>query len=290
MDADLIYKTNAILGEGAIWDFFNKKLYWIDIEAGVFNIYDPAIHSNISYPTNKRVGTVVPVAHNKVLLALEDGMAFLNLPGGEIEYQLKTDIHHSNKRFNDGKCDADGRFWVGSLTMGNATADNKLYCLTPDFNLTEKLDGLTISNGIAWSADKSTMYHIDTPIGEVSRYDFDPISGQIANKKVIIKVPEEQGYPDGMTIDSEGTLWIALWDGFGVARYDPHTGKQLQKINVAAPKVTSCAFGGENLDQLFITTASCEMTEDELIQYPLSGSLFVAQPGVSGLGCFKFGS
>ncbi|MEO7216477.1 SMP-30/gluconolactonase/LRE family protein [Mucilaginibacter sp.] len=288
MNASLLLNFNAVLGEGAIWDYDNQKLYWVDIEGRLFNVYDPLTQKNSVYNVHKRIGTVVPCANNKVLVALQDGIATLDLLTGEIEYKLNTGIHQENKRFNDGKCDPQGRFWVGSLTVGNATSDNKLYSLTSDFKLAEHLTGLTISNGIAWSADSSLMYHIDTPTGEVSQYDFDKSTGSIANKRVIIKIPSTEGYPDGMTIDSEGMLWIALWDGFGVGRYDPQTGKQLQKVNVPAPKVTSCAFGGKNLNQLYITTASCEMSEDELNEYPLSGSLFVVETTVVGCRSHRF--
>lgn len=282
MTAKLAYKTNALLGEGAIWNSNSKTLYWVDIEGCTFNCYNPDLNVNRVYNTGKRAGTVVPVDDQNVLIAVEDGLALLNLINGRISYKLKTDIHLEGKRFNDGKCDPQGRFWVGSLTTENATGDNKLYSVGSDLKLIEKLSNLTISNGIGWSADSSRMYHIDTPTAEISQYDFDKATGKISNKKVIIKVNPTDGYPDGMTVDSEDMLWVALWDGFGVVRYNPTTGHLLQKIEVPAPKVTSCTFGGEDLDQLFITTATCEMTNEELEQYPLSGSLFVADVGIKG--------
>ncbi|AMR34059.1 hypothetical protein A0256_22725 [Mucilaginibacter sp. PAMC 26640] len=289
MNATLLYQTNALLGEGAIWDHVENKLYWVDIEGCTFNIYDVGRNKNKVYNVQKTVGTVVPVNSNTVLLALEDGLAFLNLTDGTIAYQLSWPLHEENKRFNDGKCDGQGRFWVGSLTKGQGTGSNKLYCVTPNFTITEKLNNLTISNGIAWSVCGNYMYHIDTPTSQVIKYDFDYHTGAISNPQIIIKVPPEDGYPDGMTIDANGKLWIALWDGFCVAQYNPETGQLLQKVMVPAPKVTSCAFGGEKLDKLFITTASCEMTSEELAQYPLSGSLFVADTGVTGVRSNFFG-
>jgi sugar lactone lactonase YvrE len=288
MTASLILNVKSQLGEGAIWNNIEKKLYWVDILGENFNVYDPITNDQITYPTGKMVGTVVPLGHQEVLLALQDGIIIMDLSLRKIEYKVKTYIHIQNQRFNDGKCDPQGRLWVGTLTVGKETPNNKLYCIDSDFSITEKMHGLTISNGLAWSLDSSAMYHIDTPTGEVTKHDFDKNTGAISNRQVIIRIPASMGYPDGMTIDSEGMLWIAIWDGFCVARYNPVTGNLLQKIDVPAPKVTSCAFGGENLDQLYITTARCDMTADELEQYPLSGGLFVADVKVKGVEAYSF--
>jgi sugar lactone lactonase YvrE len=289
MNAALCLDIKAKLGEGAIWSPLNNKLYWVDIEGMCFNIFDPLTLENQAYPTKKRIGTVVPIDAGNVLVALEDGIATINLTDGEVKYRLNTDIHHQHhKRFNDGKCDPNGRFWVGTHSMSRVPEVSSLYCIGEGFSFEEKITGVSISNGIAWSLDGRLMYYIDTPTGKVVQYDFNGKRGAISNKKTIITIPEEEGYPDGMTIDSDGMLWIALWDGFAVAQYNPHTGEVLQKIDVPVPKVTSCAFGGENLDTLFITTASVEMTDEELAQYPLSGSIFTAKVNAKGAEAFHF--
>jgi len=289
LTALLVYEAKAKLGEGAIWNPETQCLYWVDIEGQTFNVYDPVTAVNRAYPTPKRIGTVVPVNAKVVLVALEDGIAAIDLDKGSVHYQLNTDIHLShNKRFNDGKCDAAGNFWVGTLSMDGVREVSSLYCVKADFSLEEKVKGVSISNGIAWSLDGNFMYYIDTPTGEIVQYNFDAISSNLSQRKVIVKIPDTMGYPDGMTIDNEGMLWVALWDGFGVARFDPATGSLLQKINVPAPKVTSCAFGTENLDTLFITTASVEMTEEELNQYPLSGSVFAIKVGAQGIKANSF--
>jgi len=289
MNAKLQLHVNAQLGEGALWSELNKKLYWVDIEGRTFNMFDPVVSENKAFPTNKRVGTVVPIDSNNVLLALEDGIATLNLLNGTIKYQIETNIHQNyNRRFNDGKCDPKGRFWVGTLSMDGIREVSSLYCISRDFAFEEKISGVSISNGIVWSTDESFMYYIDTPTNQIVQYDFHSHSGDIKNKKVVIEIPFDMGSPDGMTIDEEGMLWVALWDGFGVVRCDPLTGKILQKINVPAPKVTSCAFGGENLDTLFITTASVEMDDEELQKYPLSGAIFAIDVNVKGLSAKHF--
>lgn len=289
MEAKLCLNIKSKLGEGAIWYAPRQKLYWVDIEGMTLNVFDPLNLKNIAYPVGKRIGTVVPVDDDTVLIALEDGMATVDLIDASIKYHVYTDIHHEHsRRFNDGKCDPNGRFWVGTHSMAGIRGVSSLYCINSGFTLDEKITGVSISNGIAWSIDHKIMYYIDTPTGKVVQFNFNKENAEIANPKTIVAIPEEMGYPDGMTIDSEGMLWIALWDGFAVAQYDPRTGELLQKVAVPAPKVTSCAFGGANLDTLFITTASVEMTENELKQYPLSGSIFSAKVGVTGVTSFNF--
>ncbi len=288
MNADLLLKIDAKLGEGAIWDAHNQKLHWVDIEGYAFNVADPETGINKTYPLPKKPGTVVPIDTENVLIAIQDGLIILNIPTGEIEYRLNTDIHlQHNQRFNDGKCDPSGRFWVGTLSMDGVQEVSSLYCVDNDLSLQQKIEGVSISNGLTWSFDGAIMYYIDTPTSQVVQYDFDVYTGAISNKKVVVTIPKEMGYPDGMTIDSNGMLWIALWDGFGVIQCDPSTGELLQKVNVPAPKAASCAFGGKNLDHLYITTASVDMTPEELEQYPLAGSLFVANVGATGVPAQK---
>ncbi|QEM11986.1 SMP-30/gluconolactonase/LRE family protein [Mucilaginibacter rubeus] len=291
IDATVALKVNAKLGEGSIWSVENQKLYWVDIEGRCLNVFNPVTGENKVFDVGRRIGTVVPVTKDTVLTALEDGLATVNLENGAVDYILNTEIHKEhNKRFNDGKCDPHGRFWVGTLSMDGVSNVSSLYSVDNGLDLKEQVSQVSISNGIAWNADGSKMYYIDTPTGEIVQYDFDSKHGNISNRKLILKIAEENGYPDGMTIDSEGLLWVALWDGFGVIRVDPSTGNILQKINIPAPKVTSCAFGGPNLDQLYITSASVEMSTGELEQYPLSGSIFVADLDVAGVPAnyFKF--
>lgn len=288
MDAKLILNSKAVLGEGALWDSECNRLYWVDIEGGLFNIFDPRTLQNKSFKLGKRIGTVVPVDNHQVLLAVEDGMVMLNTETGAWVYKLSVDIHSQGKRFNDGKCDPQGRFWVGSMSVNDVPAAGSLYCIDEGFVLTEKIQGVSISNGIAWSPDGDFMYYIDTPTCEVVRYKFEAVSGDISEKKTIIQVPDGMGWPDGMTVDSEGMLWVALWDGFGVARFDPVTGRLMQKVYVPAPKTTSCAFGGEDLRTLYITTARVGMTESELVKYPLSGSIFYVDTEIKGLPATGF--
>jgi sugar lactone lactonase YvrE len=167
-------------------------------------------------------------------------------------------------------------------------AAGSLYCIDQHLLVEKKADGFTIPNGLAWSPDNKTMYHIESTKRIVRAYEFNPDTAHIHFIKIAIKVPEELGSPDGMCMDDEGMLWIAHWDGFGVYRWNPLTGQLLDKIEVPVPQVSCCAFGGENLDQLFITTARQDFTPQLEEKYPESGSVFVAKMKVRGSMKNKF--
>jgi len=170
-----------------------------------------------------------------------------------------------------------------SMNLTQQKASGQLYMVESDGHATPKLDNITISNGIVWSNDAKTMYYIDTPTGKIRAFDFDLTSGAISNERVAVEVPESLGYPDGMAIDAEDKLWVGLWNGNSVVRFDPQSGEVLQQIPVPAHNVTACAFGGPNLDALYITTSSLDMTPEEQKKYPKAGALFKTVPGVKGV-------
>lgn len=283
--AELEYKTEAALGEGALWNYKTQELYWVDIEGKEFNHYDPFTGENKAIAMPSRIGTVVPVDSQFVLTALEDGVYRTNIESGSSELYVDMKDQLKGKRLNDGKCDPTGRFWVGSMHLEQKKGEAKLFTINHEMQVNIKIDSVTISNGIVWTADKSTMYYIDTPTSEIKSYAYDNATSQISNGKVVVSISKDLGFPDGMTIDSEGMLWVGMWNGNAVLRFDPRTGKVIQTIEVPAHNVTSCAFGGENLDELYITTARVDMTEGELQKYPLSGSVFKVKPGVQGTKC-----
>ena len=282
--AQLEYRIIAQLGEGAFWNHQTKELYWVDIEGKQLHIYDPTTGVNRSFPTPSRPGTVVPVAGApEALLALEDGVYTLNTETGEIALFCSIEADMPGNRFNDGKCDPAGRLWVGSMDFGTTNPTANLYRVNGDGTASKMLDSITISNGIVWSSDKQTMYYIDTPTGQIRAYDYDDATGDISNERVAVNVPDTLGHPDGMAIDEEDMLWVGMWAGNCVARFNPQTGELLSTIEVPAKNVTACAFGGPNLDTLYITTAHLGMTEEEQQAYPDAGSIFKAVPGVKGV-------
>ncbi|MGQ1891499.1 SMP-30/gluconolactonase/LRE family protein [Thermophagus sp. OGC60D27] len=278
----------AELGEGAIWHPDNKALLWVDITGKKVFMYHPQKGMLHNLPLESMVGTVVPAQDGYLAVAAQETGIYGITPDEKLKLLTPFPADAApNVRFNDGKCDPMGRFWVGTMSKSEQPNAGNLYMLDGD-TLVVKQSGVTISNGIVWDTNKNLMYYIDTPTQSVFAYDYVPETGEIANRRVVVSVPKEMGSPDGMTIDSEGKLWIAHWGGYGVYRWDPDNGELLQKIEVPAPHVTSCAFGGKKLKTLYITTARVGLTKEQLDQYPLSGSLFAVKTKVKGIPACLF--
>ncbi|MCO5241076.1 MAG: SMP-30/gluconolactonase/LRE family protein [Chitinophagaceae bacterium] len=280
--ATLEIDAKAQLGEGALWHPAENKLYWVNIEGKTLHIYDPSTKTNLSFLVNERIGTVVPVKGGGALIALQNGIHFINTQNGTLQF-IANPLTGRNIRFNDGKCDPSGRFWVGSMDIQFTTGAGSLYRMDKDQSIHTLLNEVTISNGIAWTKDKKTMYYVDSPLRRIDAFDYNDADGSITRRRTVVTLPEGEGSPDGITLDEEGHIWAALWGANAVGRFNPHTGQLLQKIEVPAPNVSSCAFGGKDLDTLYITTARGELSEEQLATYPLSGGLFSAKPGVKGV-------
>jgi sugar lactone lactonase YvrE len=274
--------AKAQLGEGALWHPTENKLYWVNIEGRTLHIYDPVTKENQSFLVKERVGTVVPVKSGGALVALQNGIHFINTQTGRLRF-IANPLTNNNIRYNDGKCDPSGRFWVGSMHLQFTEGVAALYRMDTDKTVHKMLDGVTVSNGIAWTKDKKTMYYVDSHLRRIDAFDYDDASGAIANRRTVVTIPMGGGSPDGIALDVEGKIWAALWGANAVGRFDPQTGELLQKIEVPAPNVSSCAFGGKDLDTLYITTARGELSEAQLAAYPLSGGLFSVNPGVKGV-------
>ncbi len=283
LEAEIEYKIASDLGEGALWNYKTQELYWIDIEKKLLNIYNPETKENKTINMPSRIGTVVPVNSEEVLSALEDGVYKTNLKTGVSELFVDMSEPLKECRLNDGKVDPNGRFWVGSMHWDQKKGHAKLFSINEKGAFSTKIDSVTISNGIVWTSDKSTMYYIDTPTSQIKAFDYNDETGEISNGRVAVEIEKSLGHPDGMAIDEEDMLWVGMWNGNAVIRFNPKTGKIIQKIPVPAHNVTSCAFGGEDLGVLYITSARIDMTEDELKKYPNSGSIFKVVPGVKGV-------
>jgi sugar lactone lactonase YvrE len=276
------------LGEGAIWDADRRVLYWVDILGCQVHIYDPGTGEDRVLDVGQYVGTVVPRQSGGLMLALHHGFASLELETGRLEIVADPEQHLPGNRFNDGKCDPAGRFWAGTLALEGTPEAAALYRLDADLSVHRMLGDVTCSNGIVWTFDNKTMYYIDTGLGRVDAFDYDLGTGEICRRRTAFEVPPEMGYPDGSTLDSEGMLWVALWQGGAVSRWNPATGELLEVIKVPAPNVTSCAFGGPNLDQLYITTARNGLSAELLEEWPLTGGLFRAKVAATGMPAFAF--
>ena len=287
-EVNVLVDIRALVGEGALWDEQAQMLYWVDILSNALFVYDPATGQNRSYDVGQHVGTVVLRQSGGVMLAVYDGFAEYDLASGKLTPLSDPESHLPGNRFNDGKCDPGGRFWAGTMAYTNQSTQGSLYRMDADHSVHKMLGDIGISNGIVWSHDKRTMYYIDSSAFTVRAFDYDNASGDISNERVIISVPREMGLPDGMAIDAEGMLWVAHYNGGCMRRWNPDTGQVIDQIDLPAKQITSCAFGGENLDTLFITSAAQQLDAAALAQQPLAGSLFSVKPGVTGALTYRF--
>jgi len=287
--AELLLDARATLGEGPGWDAGTGTLIWVDILEGRIHRYRPKDGHDEWKAIGQFVGAAVPRAAGGLMVAARNGFFRYAWETGSLEPVLDPEPHRTDNRFNDGKCDSRGRFWAGTMAMSGAEPAGALYRLGTDGRVTTMLTGVSCSNGIAWSPDERTMYYIDSPTGRVEAFDFDPAEGTIANRRTVVEIPPGEGIPDGMTSDAEGRLWVAQWDGWQVSCWDPATGKRLEVVDVPAARVTSCVFGGERLDELYMTTARTGLSDAQLREQPEAGGLFRYRAGVRGMPTHVYG-
>ncbi|MBE1443606.1 SMP-30/gluconolactonase/LRE family protein [Paenibacillus sp. OAS669] len=287
--AELVLDLKATLGEGPCWDSRSGTLYWVDIKQNQLHAYCPEQGTNRTITLDQMVGAVVPRQEGGLVLALQHGFYLLDWETEQLTFIDDPESDKTENRFNDGKCDAAGRFWAGTLSFDEKEPIAALYVLEKDRRVRKVLDGITVSNGLGWSPDGGTMYYIDSPTKKVVAYDYDVESGSLGQARTVVTIPEGGGFPDGMTVDAEGMLWVAQWGGWQVSRWNPQTGEQIDKISLPAARVTSCTFGGERLDELYITTARTGLSEEELAKQPHAGGVFRVKPGVVGLPTRMYG-
>lgn len=287
-NVELVIDAKAMLGEGPIWDQREECLYWVDITANSLHRFDPETGKNTTIKTDQMIGAAARKAAGGFISAMHHGIYILDEQGKRVETLGDPESHLPNNRFNDGKCDRLGRFWAGTLAMDGSNEAAALYRIDLDGKITKMLDGVTTSNGLAWSPDHTTFYYIDTDTKTVWAFDYEEEEGTISNRRAAAVIPEDDGFPDGMTIDEEGMLWVAHWGGYKVSRIDPQTGKTLQQISIPAKQVTSCCFGGRNLDELYVTSARTGLDDAELQRYPHSGGVFRIKLSVKGSPTYYF--
>lgn len=287
--ASCVLDAKATLGEGPSWLPERRVLLWVDIESALVCLFDPATGGNRVWKLPSHVGVAVPTVRGDLLVATQRGFVRLELETGSVTPLLDPEADVPGNRFNDGKCDPQGRFWAGSIAYDRTPGAASLYRLDPSLDVRKMVSQVSTSNGLAWSLDGKVLYYIDTPTRRVDAFDFDGGSGDIANRRTIIKVPEDLGKPDGMTIDQEGMLWVALWGGWCVTRWNPATGELLGKVHVAAERTSSCCFGGDSHDMLYITSARTGLDSEALSRQPLAGGVFAVHTGHRGLPCVPFG-
>jgi sugar lactone lactonase YvrE len=282
VDVELALDAHADLGEGPSWDATTHRLIWVDITKGTVHRFDPISNEEESFEIGQPVGAAVATTDRRLALAVSDGFSLLDPASGRIERIADVEPDVGDTMMNDGKCDPAGRFWAGTKDAKGSRPIGSLYRLGADRRPAAVLTGVTISNGLGWSPDGTTMYYIDSPTHRIEAFDFDLGSGDVANRRTLVELPNDWGLPDGMTIDEEGFLWVAFWGGSVVRRFDP-TGAVVWTVGFPVSQVTSCAFGGEELSDLYATTARDGLSEAQLAEQPLAGGLFRLRPDVRGL-------
>jgi sugar lactone lactonase YvrE len=283
---ELVVKADAVIGEGPVWDTQNQLLYWVDIPGRMLHVHDPRAGTDRGLSVGHLIGSMALRSSHELVVALDNGFSFFDLDTGALTPIADPEAHIPANRFNDGKCDARGRFWAGTQTPDDS-AGSALYRLGRDRTVKKMLDSVSISNGIAWSPDNAVMYYIDSKVMGVAAFDFDLETGDIRNRRYPIEIPAGNGVPDGMTIDDEGMVYVAHWDGYQVSKWDPRSGKCLDTIRLPIAKVTSCAFGGPNLDELYITTARQDVKPGDDAQRD-AGSVYRMKMDVSGAECHRY--
>ena len=276
-----LLEIRAGLGESPIWDAREKALWWIDGRKPSINRFDPATGLNRAVTPPEPVHAIALTQSHRLLCALEASLVFMDCETGAVQ-RLAAPIEGVADNLNDGACDRAGRFWVGSKARDWVTPVGALFRWDPDGSLHRLDEGFKLSNGMGWSPDNRTMYFIDSAPGEIYAYDFDLATGSPRNRRTLVRVAEEHGLPDGMTVDAEGFLWVAQWSGGCIVRYDPD-GKPERVIPMPVRRPTSVTFGGPDLTMLFVTSGTMRMSEAELVAEPLAGSLFALDTGIRGL-------
>ena len=275
-------KNMALLGEGPVWDERNDTLYWVDIKGRALHAHRPGskIDRRINLPTE--VSAVAPRMGGGLIAATRNGFAFLDPKGGRVNQIEDPEAEFLNNRFNDGTVDNLGNFIAG--TMHELETDNtgSVYCLDSQGVVKPLFGGYIVCNGPAFSPDGCTLYFSNSSDREILAFPYDAGIREVGKPRLFTKITEASGYPDGLAVDLDGCVWCAHWDGWGVSRFSP-SGDFLQFFELPIPRVTSCAFGGSDYEQLYITTASWGLNSAQMREAPLSGSLFVVTPGVKGM-------
>ena len=278
----VVCEEAMLLGEGPLWHPEEKCLYWVDIVAASLNRLDINTRSVKKFKMPSQIGSIGWRAKGGLIAALSDRFASIDTATGATQTIALPLKNPPQDMFNDGKCDRQGRFWAATKDIAEESPVGSLYCLDTEGKAMEMANGFTVGNGIAWNLDNSRMYICDSPARQIYEYEFDPIKGRLGGFQIFAQVPESEGFPDGLTVDSEGYIWSCHWDGWQITRYKP-TGEIDSVIPMPVPRPTSCCFGGEDLKTLYVTSASVGLSASILEDAPQSGQLFALEIGVKGV-------
>ncbi|TMF66290.1 MAG: SMP-30/gluconolactonase/LRE family protein [Chloroflexi bacterium] len=285
---ELVADLRNVIGEGPVWLEDEQRLVWVDIKGHHVHWLDPKTGRLEQIDVSADVGAVAPTTSGALIAAAGNGFQALDQKSGRIKTLAVAEPDRPGNRMNDGKCDSRGRFWAGTMADDETPGAGGLYRLNLDYTVDRMLSDVTVSNGLDWTADDRLMYYIDSASHRVDVLDFESSAGTIANRRPLIQIDKSDGMPDGMTLDAEGGLWVALWGGWSVRRYRPDGSFDLE-IKIPASKVSSCVFGGPDFSDLYITTAASGLSEKQLEKQPHAGGLFRCRPGHGGRPPYRFG-
>ncbi|WP_428375718.1 SMP-30/gluconolactonase/LRE family protein [Lichenicoccus sp.] len=276
-----------LLGESPFWDAVDQALTWVDIYGRQIHRLHPATGARQLWSMPDRVATAIPRAHGGMLVALSRSLHMFEPATGLAAAFFSLDQAGPGIRFNDARTDSHGRLWIGTMNEADEVRTGALYRIDADLGCTRIEQGIAISNGIGFSPDNTRFYFADTPERVIRAYDFDSAAGTIGNRRDLIIVDGDSAYPDGSTVDREGYIWNAQWEGSRVVRYAPD-GRIDAVLTLPVSRPTCCVFGGADLRTLYVTSACMELTGAELRTQPLAGSLFAIETDATGIACTRF--
>jgi sugar lactone lactonase YvrE len=284
---ELVQREQALVGEGPVWVAAERALWWLDIKGQRLFRLDASSGAARSWAMPERIGAAIPDGDGGFVLLGKTGVWRSRVPFQQFTKVASPDSDRPGNRFNDAKCDPAGRLWGGSMDDDEREASGRLYRFDRLDAPVRVKDGVNLSNGLGWSPDGRTMYFVETLRRVIWAHDYDVASGEARNARVLVDVPAADGFADGMCVDADGCIWLAHWGGARVTRFTP-AGRVDRVVQMPVPQVASCAFGGDGLDTLYVTTAAVGLDQDALQAAPLSGSLFAFRPGVTGLPVATF--
>jgi len=287
MRAGLVVDCKNQHGEGILWNSIDGLVWWTDIEGRAIWTFDPAKGTSNSFTMKDRVCCFAPRRDGGLIVAFADRIVMINIANGKEELIHEFEPDNPETRLNDGRTDRSGRFVLGGMNEVSGKANSSVISIGPDLAVRTLFDGVSCANSTCFSPDGRTMYFADTPDREIVAFDYDPATGEVSNRRVHADFSKEPGLPDGSCIDADGGVWNAEWEGRRVVRVAPD-GSIDQIIEVPVWKPTCCAFGGPDLDTLFITTSRLMSSDDVLEKEPESGGLFAVKPGLRGVADTPF--
>jgi sugar lactone lactonase YvrE len=284
--AEVAFDVDAELGEGALWDWRHARLVTVDILAGVVLLNDPRDGSSRRLEVGQPVGAAMLEGDDALLLAVRDGFVSIDLAGGGLGELVPVEADEPGNRMNDGACDRRGRAFAGTMAFAETPGAGALYRLNPDRSVRTVFPEVTISNGIGWSPAGDVMYHVDTPTCRIDAYSYDEAKGEPSDGRRLAATDPDWGVPDGLAVDAEGGIWVAFWDGAALRRFTPE-GRVDETIELPAARPTRPAFGGPDLDRLYVTTA--RLDPGASAEGDLGGAVLVLDAGVRGERANVFG-